>query len=267
MYGLAIKLWSSEFDKKLDEYKIIDSVAYLCNDVANRDILYLSTVINHLVGDDSLDEIFRKHVPIVKGETISWDEPLIKLEQPEYDSENEDNKLLSHHSHDSCSDNQDVKKEIKSKFQYKAKKRKKADVNDYDFTVKKSKKWRSESGSTLASFSQPGTCHRCDKLCSNTGALIAHLKKCNPEQLNDLPEKTKHKKTEGKGDGHYVQEYNCSYCERKFRFKKSLEKHEYLHITDPDGSNSKRLRTQKQNVRCKYIIIFNIQYSIHVMIT
>ena len=107
MYGLAIKLWSSEFDKELDEYKIIDSVAYLCNDVANRDILYLSTVINHLVGDDSLDEIFRKHVPIVKGETISWDEPLIKLEQPEYDSGNEDNKLFSHHSHDYCSDDQE----------------------------------------------------------------------------------------------------------------------------------------------------------------
>ena len=255
MYGLAIKLWSSEFDKELDEYKIIDSVAYLCNDVANRDILYLSTVINHLVGDDSLDEIFRKHVPIVKGETISWDEPLIKLEQPEYDSGNEDNKLFSHHSNDYCSDDQDAEKEVKSKFQFNAKKRKKEDVYDDNFTVKKSKKWRSESGSTLVSFSQPGTCHRCDKLCSNTGALIAHLKKCNPDQLNDLPEKTKPKKTEGK-------EYNCSYCERKFRFKKSLEKHEYLHIADPDGSNSKRLRTQKQNVRCKYIIIF----SIHMMI-
>ena len=59
MYGLAIKLWSSEFDKVSDEYKVDDSVVYLCHDISNRDILYLSSVINHLVGDNSLEEVFR----------------------------------------------------------------------------------------------------------------------------------------------------------------------------------------------------------------
>ena len=70
MFGIAIKLWCSEFDQESDEFKVNDSVVYLCHDINNRDILYLSTVINHLVGDNSLEEIFRSHVPIIKGMCI-----------------------------------------------------------------------------------------------------------------------------------------------------------------------------------------------------
>ena len=72
MYGVAIKLWSSEFDKASDEYKVADSVVYLCHDIKTPDILYLSTVINHLVGDDSLDELFRKLCPVAKGKDIDF---------------------------------------------------------------------------------------------------------------------------------------------------------------------------------------------------
>ena len=62
-----MKLWSSEFDSASDEFKISDSVVYLCHDIKTPDILYLSTVINHLVGDDSLDQLFRKLCPVAKG--------------------------------------------------------------------------------------------------------------------------------------------------------------------------------------------------------
>ena len=92
MYGLAIKLWSSEFDKESDEFKTLDSVVYLSHDIGHSDIVYLNTVISHLVGDDSLEDVFRKHVPVVKGEPISWDDPLVKMEQPEYESGNEESK-------------------------------------------------------------------------------------------------------------------------------------------------------------------------------
>ena len=70
MYGMAIKLWCSEFDNQNDEFKVNDSVVYLCQDIVKKDIIYLSTVIKHLVGDDSLEEIFRKYVPLVQGEHL-----------------------------------------------------------------------------------------------------------------------------------------------------------------------------------------------------
>ena len=80
MYGLAIKIWSSEFDKSSEEFKTIDSVVYLCHDIVHKDIIYLSTVINHVVGDDSLDNVFKKHIPIVKSEPVSIEKPLASEE-------------------------------------------------------------------------------------------------------------------------------------------------------------------------------------------
>ena len=67
MISVAIKLWSSDYDSASEEFKTSDSVVYLCHDIQTPDILHLSTVINHLVGDDSLDQLFRKLCPVAKG--------------------------------------------------------------------------------------------------------------------------------------------------------------------------------------------------------
>ena len=93
MYGMAIKLWCSEFDNQNDEFKVNDSVVYLCQDIVNKDIIYLSTVIKHLVGDDSLEEIFRKYVPLVQGEHLPWEEPLVKIEEQDYASDIEEGRV------------------------------------------------------------------------------------------------------------------------------------------------------------------------------
>ena len=67
------------------------------------------------------------------------------------------------------------------------------------------------------------------------------MKVCNPEQIPDVERKSK-KKVYADGEvaknakgGSYSQDYNCSYCARSFAFQKSLEKHEYMHLTDPDN--------------------------------
>ena len=67
MYGLAIKLWNSQFDEKLDLFKIEDDVVFLWNEITSSDILYLSNAINHLVGDDSIDSLVKEHVSLIKG--------------------------------------------------------------------------------------------------------------------------------------------------------------------------------------------------------
>ena len=67
MYGISIKLWSSHFDKDTDCYKIDDSVVYVFDDSSAEDILYVANVVNHLTGDESLDALFRKLAPNIKG--------------------------------------------------------------------------------------------------------------------------------------------------------------------------------------------------------
>merc|ERR1712012_849138 len=89
MYGLAIKIWSSDFDKHSGNFNITDSVVYLCHDIVHKDIIYLSTVINHIVGDDSLENIFKKHIPIIKGEPSSGEESLDSLVKVEIEQQNE----------------------------------------------------------------------------------------------------------------------------------------------------------------------------------
>ena len=86
MYGIAIKLWTSHFDKDSDSYKADDSVVYVFGDSSAEDILYVSSVINHLTGDQSLEALFRKLAPNIKGEPVSFDEPIVKLEQEDYES-------------------------------------------------------------------------------------------------------------------------------------------------------------------------------------
>ena len=242
MYGVAIKIWSSEFDKESDEFKTVDSVVYLCHDIANKDIIYLSTVINHLVGDDCLDDVFKKHVPIVKGEPISWDEPLVKVEQQDYVSGDEDFKG----GFDYYADFKEPKPKIskskpKKRFSENSSDSDNDNDDDEDFKVKTKKPKKPRTGPPLHTLSKPGKCNKCEKECANQGALIAHLKVCNPEQIPDVERKSK-KKVYADGEvaknakgGSYSQDYNCSYCARSFAFQKSLEKHEYMHLTDPDN--------------------------------
>ena len=90
MYGIAIKLWTSHFDKDSESYKTDDSVVYVFGESSAEDILYVSSVVNHLTGDQSLDALYRKLAPNVKGEPISVDEPIVKLEQEDYDSGGEE---------------------------------------------------------------------------------------------------------------------------------------------------------------------------------
>ena len=62
MFGFSLKIWNSQFEKESDEFKTLDSVVYIFNEIDGKDIIHLSTVINFLVGDESLQEIFRNRV-------------------------------------------------------------------------------------------------------------------------------------------------------------------------------------------------------------
>ena len=241
MYGLAIKLWSSEFDKESDEFKTLDSVVYLSHDISNSDILYLSSVISHLVGDDSLEDVFRKHVPVVKGEPISWDEPLVKMEQPEYESGNEETKGYEWFD-DGCSQD-----EIKPKIAKKPKVKQQQDSddsdsdnpNDEDFKTKK--RAGGKKRNYVRNTEKPGgTCRKCGLSLPNLAELIIHLRECNPEQMSEIPKKSLSKKdrlgTDGiKNERKQSISYSCTFCGRKFAQQKALARHELLHLTDPDS--------------------------------
>ena len=71
-YGISIKLWSSQYDANSNEFLAENSVAYVFQDRALEDMMYISTIVKHLVGDDSLDTIINNNIPqtqtIVKGE-------------------------------------------------------------------------------------------------------------------------------------------------------------------------------------------------------
>ena len=247
MHGLAIKLWSSEFDQDSDEFRTLDSVVYLTHDIGHNDIVYISSVISHLVGDNSLEEVFRKHVPVVKGEPISWDEPsFVKEEHPDYDSGNNDDHKENYFGRDmeeDCKDAEGKPQPKKRKSSLDDSVSNNEDVNDEDFGSKPKKTRKPRSGPPLHSFSRPGRCNACSRECANQGALVAHLKICNPEQLKEMPEKTRKRKPEGAKRAY--PEYSCTYCARKFSFKKALEKHELLHISDPDSKKLKESTSRK----------------------
>ena len=71
-YGISIKLWSSQYQASTNEFKVENSVAYMFQDRAHEDLMYISDIIKHLVGNDSLDTIIKENIPqtqnIVKGE-------------------------------------------------------------------------------------------------------------------------------------------------------------------------------------------------------
>ena len=92
-------------------------------------------------------------------------------------------------------------------------------------------------------------CNKCEKECQTRGAVIAHLKICNPSQIEELPASTKKKKRRrGNADDDCddssrrgYASLSCSFCARKFSFPKSLERHEFLHMTDPDNEKLKKI--------------------------
>ena len=73
-YGISIKLWSSQYQASTNEFKVEDSVSYMFPDRAIEDMMYISNIVKHLVGDDSLDTIIKDNIPqtqnIVKGELL-----------------------------------------------------------------------------------------------------------------------------------------------------------------------------------------------------
>ena len=75
-YGISIKLWSSQYQASTNEFKVENSVAYMFQDRAMEDMMYISNIVKHLVGDDSLDTIIKDNIPqtqnIVKGEFVRF---------------------------------------------------------------------------------------------------------------------------------------------------------------------------------------------------
>ena len=71
-YGISIKLWNTQYNATTNEFSVDNSVAYLFQDRALEDMMYISSIVKHLVGDDSLDTIIKENIPqtqnIVKGE-------------------------------------------------------------------------------------------------------------------------------------------------------------------------------------------------------
>ena len=135
MIGVAIKLWSSEFDKASDEFKTSDSVVYLCHDIKTPDILYLSTVINHLVGDDSLDEVFNKHVPRVKDDVEEEEivSAVMKEEEENRDEDYENNSVGEEKAENySDSENDEEVKTLKIKRETDEDYEDNEDFNDYE---------------------------------------------------------------------------------------------------------------------------------------
>ena len=71
-YGISIKLWSNQYKASTNEFKVENSVAYMFQDRGHEDMIYISSIVKHLVGDDSLDTIIKENIPqsqnIIKGE-------------------------------------------------------------------------------------------------------------------------------------------------------------------------------------------------------
>ena len=253
MYGLAIKIWSSDFDKHSGNFNITDSVVYLCHDIVHKDIIYLSTVINHIVGDDSLENIFKKHIPIIKGEPSSGEESLDSLvkveieqqnESPDEDSiEGDDVDGIVPDDIDVYEAQKDFADDLKLKIiglrTYNSEKKKKV----FDTTISEKDDNEDNFVGKSEKLIYP-RCGKCDKESSgNNGAFIKHLKSCNPEQVKSVMSNDKKYKKERdtRNSKRQIGGY-CSYCPRFFTFKKSLENHEQMHLTDPDNPRIKYSR-------------------------
>jgi len=234
MYGIAIKLWSSEFNLEAKGYNTLDSVVYLFEDRSREDLRYLANTVKHLVGNDSLDNIFEKFFPnsvegYVKGEAAAdSSEPFVKLEQ-DYESDyEEDIKTVDlketdifgrSDSENDKSDDEDFKPE-QNKEHVKAASRKR------DFLIE--------------------TCGKCGKQFSYRSRFIIHLENCNPNQIPTLPPKVKKRPAKSEEDKRKGEESvlkrketlakipieTCENCGREFHLRSPLLIH--LQVCNPD---------------------------------
>ena len=62
-FGISIKFWTSLYHESTNEFKHENSVAYLFQDRDIEDLVFLSTTLKHLVGNDSLDDLIKDNIP------------------------------------------------------------------------------------------------------------------------------------------------------------------------------------------------------------
>jgi len=78
------------------------------------------------------------------------------------------------------------------------------------------------------------SCDNCLREFTDRNTMARHLERCNPEQLDELPRIKKKKVSSGGGP------YTCKICQRQFTFRKSLQKHEDLHSSDPEHASIRK---------------------------
>ena len=71
-YGISIKFWSSLYQASTNEFKSENSVVYLFQDRSVEDLIYISSIVKHLVGNNSLDNVINNNIPSinVKGKFV-----------------------------------------------------------------------------------------------------------------------------------------------------------------------------------------------------
>lgn len=105
------------------------------------------------------------------------------------------------------------------------------------------------------------SCNACQRSFKHRSFLIHHLKSCNPEQIPELMQQKMSHKVAKRMKAILADEnpLNCAYCPRKFTFKKSLEKHELLHKSDPDSPSLDEKKIRKYNGNTNRIPMGNYQ--------
>jgi len=173
LLGISIKLWNSDYDQSSNEFLTTDSVVYVFQDRSQEDILYISSVVKQLTGDNSLDDIFNENTPsVVKGEPTPV-EPFVKLEQ-DYNSEDEDDDVKENYNNQNQNHISHIEetKEALTPEQI-AEKRRLAHLKRVE-TLKNQPK---------------ETCEKCKKSFTFRAHFISHLETCNPDQIGTLPPK------------------------------------------------------------------------------
>lgn len=88
MLGISVKVWQLSWEETPKEFTIPDSSVFVFQDRGTEDLFYIRTVLRHLIGDESLDDIFNHSLPSFRGEdnskaNLNPSEPVVKLETKE----------------------------------------------------------------------------------------------------------------------------------------------------------------------------------------